>query len=79
MIPCTALEVVIQIFIFKNVTVSCMSEKILIVDDEKGVVDMLKSYFEMQSFQVYTAYNGRDALKQAEHNPDLVLLDINIL
>lgn len=55
-----------------------MNEKILIVDDEKGVVDMLKSYFEMQSFQVYTAYNGRDALKQAEHNPDLVLLDINM-
>lgn len=55
-----------------------MKEKILIVDDEKGVVDMLKSYFEMQSFQVYTALNGKDALKQAVHNPDLVLLDINM-
>lgn len=30
-----------------------MNEKLLIVDDEKGVVDMLKSYFEMQSFVVY--------------------------
>lgn len=55
-----------------------MNEKILIVDDEKGVVDMLRSYFEMQSFQVYTALNGKDALKQAVHNPDLVLLDINM-
>lgn len=55
-----------------------MNEKILIVDDEKGVVDMLKSYFEMQSFQVYTALNGNDALKQVAHNPDLVLLDINM-
>ena len=55
-----------------------MSKKNLIVDDEKGVVDMLKSYFEMQSFQVYTALNGKDALKQAAHNPDLVLLDINM-
>ena len=55
-----------------------MNEKILIVDDEKGVVDMLKSYFEMHSFRVYTAYNGKDALKQAAHNPDLVLLDINM-
>ena len=55
-----------------------MSESILIVDDEKGVVDMLKSYFEMQSFQVYTAFNGTEALKQAAHNPDLVLLDINM-
>ena len=34
-----------------------MNEKLLIVDDEKGVVDMLKSYFEMQSFVVYTAYD----------------------
>lgn len=55
-----------------------MNDKILIVDDEKGVVEMLKSYFEMQSFQVYTAFNGKDALKQAVHNPDLVLLDINM-
>ena len=55
-----------------------MNEKILIVDDEKGVVEMLKSYFEMQSFQVYTAFNGKDALKQASQNPDLVLLDINM-
>ena len=55
-----------------------MNEKILIVDDEKGVVEMLKSYFEMQSFQVYTAFNGKDALKQAAQNPDLVLLDINM-
>ncbi|NBJ92818.1 response regulator, partial [Parablautia muri] len=55
-----------------------MREKLLIVDDEKGVVDMLKSYFEMRSFQVYTAYSGEAALKLAAHNPDLVLLDINM-
>ncbi len=55
-----------------------MKEKILIVDDEKGVVEMLKSYFEMRSFQVYTAYNGESALKQAAQNPDIVLLDINM-
>lgn len=55
-----------------------MNQKLLIVDDEKGVVDMLKSYFEMQSYQVYTAYDGKTALNQAAHNPDLVLLDINM-
>lgn len=55
-----------------------MSEKILIVDDEKGIVDMLKSHFERQSFQVYTAYNGMEALKQAVCDPDIVLLDINM-
>ncbi len=55
-----------------------MHEKLLIADDEKGVVDMLKSYFEMQSYQVYPAYSGEAALSQAAHNPDLVLLDINM-
>lgn len=55
-----------------------MREKILIVDDEKGIVDMLKSHFERQSFQVYTAYNGMEALKQAVCDPDIVLLDINM-
>ena len=50
----------------------------LIVDDEKGIVDMLKSYFERQSFQIYTAYNGMEALKQAVCDPDIVLLDINM-
>ena len=55
-----------------------MREKILIVDDEKGIVDMLKSYFERQSFQIYTAYNGMEALKQAVCDPDIVLLDINM-
>ncbi len=55
-----------------------MGKKILIVDDEKGVVDMLKSYFEKQSFQVYTAFNGTEALKQVVCNPDIVLLDINM-
>ena len=55
-----------------------MNEKILIVDDEKGVVDMLKSYFEMRSFQVYAAFNGMEALRFAAYNPDIVLLDINM-
>ena len=55
-----------------------MGDKILIVDDEKGVLDMLKNYFEKRSFQVYTALNGAEALKQVEWNPDIVLLDINM-
>lgn len=55
-----------------------MNEKILIVDDEQGIVDLLKSYFEMQGFFVLTACSGADAVRQAAKNPDLVLLDINM-
>ena len=53
-------------------------KKILLVDDEKGVVAMMKRYFEMSDYQVLTAYNGAEALKQAVHQPDIILLDINM-
>lgn len=55
-----------------------MSRKILIVDDEPGIVEMLKSYFEMSSFQILTASDGREALERAAQKPDIVLLDINM-
>ena len=53
-------------------------KKILLVDDEKGVVAMMKSYFEMSGYQVLTANNGAVALRQAVHQPDISLLDINM-
>lgn len=53
-------------------------KKILLVDDEKGVVAMMKSYFEMSGYQVLTAYNGAEVLRQAVHQPDIILLDINM-
>lgn len=53
-------------------------KKILLVDDEKGVVAMMKSYFERSGYQVLTAYNGAEALKQAVYQPDIILLDINM-
>lgn len=55
-----------------------MREKILVVDDEKGVVDMLKSYFEMNGYIVFTAYNGAEALEKSIKQPDIILLDINM-
>lgn len=52
--------------------------KLLIVDDEQGIVTMLKDYFEFHGYLVYTAMNGAEALKGINANPDLILLDINI-
>ena len=54
-----------------------MKHKILIVDDEPGIVDMMKSYFGKQ-YEVLTAYNGKEALLKAAQHPDLILLDINM-
>ncbi len=55
-----------------------MNKKILLVDDEKGIVTMMKNYFEMSGYSVYTAYNGNEALQKAALNPDIILLDINM-
>lgn len=55
-----------------------MNKKILLVDDEKGIVIILKNYFEMSGYSVYIAYNGNEALQKIPYNPDIVLLDINM-
>lgn len=55
-----------------------MNNKILLVDDEKGIVTMMKSYFEMAGYQVYTAYDGKEALQKMACQPDIILLDINM-
>lgn len=55
-----------------------MAYKILLVDDEKGVVDMMKDYFELSGYQVMTAYSGAEALKKIQLQPDIILLDINM-
>lgn len=55
-----------------------MAYKILLVDDEKGVVDMMKDYFELSGYQVMTAYKGAEALKKIQFQPDIILLDINM-
>lgn len=55
-----------------------MSQRILIVDDEPGIISVVKNYFEMTGYEVAAAYNGADAMKQLARMPDLVLLDINM-
>ena len=55
-----------------------MNSKILIVDDEKGIVRMLKSYFEMAGYEVVTAFDGPEAIQKAACCPDIILLDINM-
>lgn len=52
-------------------------QKLLIVDDETGIVDMIKSYFEPE-YDILTAYSGREALEKVSARLDLILLDINM-
>lgn len=54
-----------------------MANKIMVVDDEPDVVDLVKLVLESDGFDVVTAYSGKEALdKIALEMPDLVLLDI---
>ncbi len=55
-----------------------MNSKILIADDEEDIVLMLSRFFQSKGYQVLTATNGAQALKQVEHKPDIILLDINM-
>lgn len=55
-----------------------MPDKILVVDDEKDVVSLLKDYFEINGYDVLTAKNGAEAIRQSEKHPDIILLDINM-
>ncbi len=50
---------------------------ILVCDDEKDIVSALKIYLMAEGYQVFEAYNGREALKLMEENDiHLVLMDI---
>lgn len=52
-------------------------EKIMIVDDEAVVHELLTYYLEREGFKVFSVYSGSHVLdKAASYNPDLILLDI---
>lgn len=55
-----------------------MDSKILIVDDEADIRELLKEAFESEGYLVFTADNGKDAIKKSEIQPDIILLDINM-
>jgi two-component system, OmpR family, alkaline phosphatase synthesis response regulator PhoP len=51
--------------------------KILVVDDEASIVNLLTSYLKTDGYEVYTASDGLAALKAAKaFKPDVVILDI---
>lgn len=53
-----------------------MPSKILIVDDEQSIVDILQENLEREGYLTVAAYDGKEALDKAySENPDLILLD----
>ena len=49
---------------------------LLIVDDEKDIVDICQTYFEYEGYQVTTTTCGKEALKLLSSDIDIMILDI---
>ena len=54
-----------------------MQTKILLVDDEQSIIDIVKAYLEQEGFEVIVAMDGPAGLEAArDENPDLIILEI---
>ena len=54
-----------------------MVTKILVVDDEHSIVDLIRGYLEREGFEVFAAFDGPSAVERVrELTPDLVVLDV---
>ncbi|MBT2698088.1 DNA-binding response OmpR family regulator [Neobacillus sp. B4I6] len=51
--------------------------KILLVDDERRIIEVLEAYLVREGYEIHSADNGIDALKKVKTlNPDLIILDL---
>jgi len=51
--------------------------KILVIDDEPSIINLISAYLKPEGYEVYTASDGTSGLKAARaYKPDLILLDI---
>ena len=56
-----------------------MAAKILVVDDETGILDEIKSFFEEEGFVVFTAESGEEGIQILKREkPDVLLLDMKL-
>lgn len=54
-----------------------MAKKILVVDDEKPISDIIKFNLEKEGYEVVVAFDGEEALEKVEaEDPDLIILDL---
>lgn len=52
--------------------------KLLIIDDERSICNLIKLHFETEGYIVYAASNAQEGKKLLASKPDLILLDINM-
>ena len=52
-----------------------MAYKIMVIDDEQMILDMLRDQFELEQYQVITARSAAEAIDKLNTQPNLILLD----
>jgi len=68
---------IVVIIIIKRRAFPMMDKKVLVVDDEKPIADILEFNLTKEGFEVFCAYDGVTAVQMVESiQPDLILLDI---
>lgn len=56
-----------------------MNEKVLLIDDDSGLLTLLRLGLEREGFEVTTADNGKEGLRRAyEIRPDVIILDVSM-
>ena len=54
-----------------------MDYKVLLVDDEEDILNLLSYNFTKEGYKVFTASNGKDAIEAAnKHLPEVIVLDV---
>ncbi|AUJ30528.1 response regulator transcription factor [Liquorilactobacillus hordei] len=53
--------------------------KILVVDDDKDIVELLSIYIENEGYEVEKAYNGKEAITKLNTNPEIGLMILDIM
>ena len=68
-----------QAFFQDAIWVETMQAKVLVVDDEKGVRDLLHSFLKVTGYQAILASNGEEAIELAKsESPNAILLDFKM-
>lgn len=56
-----------------------MQKKILFIDDDEGLIDMMRIIFRRKSFEFYSAGKGQEGIQMAvDIKPDVIILDIGL-
>lgn len=55
-----------------------MNRKILVIDDEEMLTELLSDYFGSLGYMVSIALNGKKAIEMLREQPDIILLDVNM-